>query len=178
MVAPVTVREKDLRALLGIVSDDRADLPPEGLPLSLLTDLLGQIRCDAVAFAGFDTARQVIWFGQQVPPDDIEDDDEAFWRNYWDCEACCYPDRSGDLRSVLKISDFYSARQWHSTGMYAEYFRPFEVEHELAMVLPAGPGPTTAPGQTARLLFCWPCCARTCTRPTWTPSGAGAAPRR
>jgi hypothetical protein len=43
MVAPVTVREKDLRALLGIVSDDRADLPPEGLPLSLLGDLMSQI---------------------------------------------------------------------------------------------------------------------------------------
>jgi hypothetical protein len=62
-----------------------------------------------VAFAGFDTVRQVIWFGQQIPPDDIEDDDEAFWRNYWDCEACCYPDRGGDLRSILKTSDFYSS---------------------------------------------------------------------
>jgi DNA-binding CsgD family transcriptional regulator len=153
MVAPVTVREQDLRALLGIVSDDRADLPPEGLPLSLLGDLTSQIRCDAVAFAGFDTARQVIWFGQQVPPDDIEDDDEVFWRNYWDCEACSYPDRSGDLRSILKTSDFYSARQWHSIGMYAEYFRPFEVEHELEMVLPAGPGSTAGPGQTVRLGF-------------------------
>ena len=30
MVAPVTVREKDLRTLLGMVSDDRADLPAEG----------------------------------------------------------------------------------------------------------------------------------------------------
>jgi hypothetical protein len=28
-----------------------------------------------------------------------------------------YPDRSGDLRSITRNSDFYSARQWHSTGM-------------------------------------------------------------
>ena len=32
--------------------------------------------------------------------------------------AVRYPDRTGDLRSVVKIADFYSARQWHSTGMY------------------------------------------------------------
>jgi len=30
MVAPVTVSEKDLRTLLGMVSDDRADPPAEG----------------------------------------------------------------------------------------------------------------------------------------------------
>jgi hypothetical protein len=32
MVAPVTVSEKDLRTLLGIVSDDRSDLPEAGCP--------------------------------------------------------------------------------------------------------------------------------------------------
>jgi len=36
VVAPVTVKEKDLRTLLGIVGDDRSDLPAAGLPPSLL----------------------------------------------------------------------------------------------------------------------------------------------
>ena len=36
MRTPVTASERDLRALAGIVSDDRADLPAEGLPPSLL----------------------------------------------------------------------------------------------------------------------------------------------
>ena len=49
MTAPVTVRERDLRALAGIVSEDRPDMPDgEGLPLSLLAELTGQIRCDAI----------------------------------------------------------------------------------------------------------------------------------
>ena len=48
MTAPVTASERDLRALAAIVSEDRADLPAdEGLPASLLADLMGQIRCDA-----------------------------------------------------------------------------------------------------------------------------------
>ena len=59
MTAPVTVSERDLRALAGIVSEDRPDLPDgEGLPLSLLADLMGQIRCDAIVFQGFDSQRQ------------------------------------------------------------------------------------------------------------------------
>ena len=70
MTAPVTASERDLRTLAGIVSDHRADLPAEGLPPSLLADLMGQIRCDAVTFDGFDSGRQAYWFGQEIPPSD------------------------------------------------------------------------------------------------------------
>jgi hypothetical protein len=44
MTAPVTASERDLHTLAGIISDHRADLPAEGLPLSLLADLKDQIR--------------------------------------------------------------------------------------------------------------------------------------
>src|SRR5215831_19474775 len=65
MLAPVTVQKRDLRALAAIVSEDRPDLPDgEGLPPSLLADLMGQIRCDVVAFAGFDSGRQQMWTAQ------------------------------------------------------------------------------------------------------------------
>ena len=86
-------------------------------------------------------------FSQDLPADDgQEDDDQAFWAHYWDCDPCSYPDRSGDLRSVTKISDFYSARQWHGTGMYRDHFRG-QVEHEMMVCLPAGPG------RSVRLIF-------------------------
>ena len=59
VVAPVTASERDLRALAAIVSEDRPDLPDgEGLPPSLLADLIDQIRCDQVVFLGFDGSRQ------------------------------------------------------------------------------------------------------------------------
>ena len=71
MTAPVTVRERDLRALAGIVSEDRPDVPDgEGLPLSLLAELMGQIRCDAIAFQGFDCQWQKTWFVQGIPDPD------------------------------------------------------------------------------------------------------------
>ena len=162
MIAPVTASERDLRALARLVSEDRTDLPDgEGLPLSLLADLMGQIHCDFVSFEGLDSGRQALWFWQEIPipADDAADEawcegwDQRYWSCYWDCKPSSYPDRSGDLRSIVRISDFYSARQWHSTGMYSDIYRPPGIEHELMLSLPAAPGRTTGPGRTVRLYF-------------------------
>jgi hypothetical protein len=54
-----------------------------------------------------------------------------------------YPERTGDLRSVVTIADFYSARQWHSTAMYSDFYRPNGAERDQQLCLPdpaAGPG--------------------------------------
>jgi DNA-binding CsgD family transcriptional regulator len=146
MTAPVTLGELDLMALLGIVTDHRGDDPGDGLPLLLLRQLMVQVPSEAVSFFGLDSRQQVAWFGQDVPGDD-QGDADAFWAHYWDCLPCSYPDRSGDLRSVTRISDFYSARQWHDTGMYSDYLRPAGFEHELMVCL------TGAPRRTVRLVF-------------------------
>ncbi|HEY7262080.1 MAG TPA: response regulator transcription factor [Trebonia sp.] len=160
MTATLTVRGRDLRTLAGIVSEDRGEPPAYGLAPSLLTDLTGLIRCDCLSFVGMDTRLQVFWFGQGVPlePDDDLEGEEgiaAFWKHYWNSPPCSYPDQAGDLRSVTKISDFYSARQWHNTGMHSDYLRD---EHEIMVCLPAGPGWTADPGRrgggpSLRLLF-------------------------
>jgi len=154
MTGPVTASGRDLRTLAGIVSDDRGDPPADGLAPSFLTDLLGLIRCDHLLFEGHDSRRQLDWFGQLVPAeaDDDEYDDASFWHHYW-TSPCSYPDRTGDLRRAIKVSDFYSARQWHSTGMYHDCCRPYGIEHELMVCLPAGPGWTAGPGRTLRLIF-------------------------
>ena len=184
MTARVTVSERDLRTLLGIVSDERSDLPAAGLPLSLLAELKGQIPCDELDFDGHDAGRQTYRFGQAVPPDDGSGfDSKLYWKLYWD-SVCSYPDRTGDVRSVTKPSDSYSVRQWHSTAVYTELFRPAGLEHDLLLCLPAGhlrtlrlvfhrgPRPTS-PNVTARS---WGYCAPTSTRPTWTPNAAATQP--
>jgi DNA-binding CsgD family transcriptional regulator len=156
MSKPLTASEADLCRLAAIITAERADLPAHGLPPSLLSDLREQIPCDLVQFQGFDSGRQNCWFAQAVPDDgDLTepdaDLDQAHWQHYWDSEPCSYPDRSGDLRSVLKIGDFYSDRQWRSTGMYADVYRPQNLRHELQLCLPEPPGPSRAPGRTVRL---------------------------
>jgi DNA-binding CsgD family transcriptional regulator len=156
MTAPVTASERDLCTLAGIISEDRADFLAGGLSPSLLTDLMGQIRCDRISFEGFDCQRQKYWFVQSIPAHDeawLEEIEPVHWQHYWDCQPCSYPDRTGDLRSVVKISDFYSARQWHSIGMYRDIYRLQGFEHDLMLTLPAPPGPVTGPGRTMRLFF-------------------------
>ena len=165
MNAPVTAGGQRLRALAGIVSEHRGDVGAHGLPVSLLTDLKDLIGCDVISFEGFDSHRAVTWFLQGIRGHDVivvdgivEDSFEpVHWKHYWDCEPCSYPDRTGDLRAVIKIDDFYSTRQWHSTGMYADLYRPKGLEHELMLTLPAGPRRAAAgpagPGKTLRLFL-------------------------
>jgi len=155
MSTPIRASDQDLRALAAIASQDRSDLPDqEGLPPSLLADLQDQIRCDSVAFVGFDSGRQERWFAQDFPPADTydrQDLDRAYWQHYQASQFCSYPVRTGDLRSIVKLSDFYSARQWHSTGMYTDRCRPMGVEHTLMLCLPEPPSRNAGPGRHLRL---------------------------
>jgi DNA-binding CsgD family transcriptional regulator len=161
MTSPVRASDRDLRALASLVSEPRPDVPEGGgLPPSLLVDLMAQIPCDAIGFAGFDSAREHTWFLQQIPwfmpfiPDRgsavVTDVDPVQWAHYWNCQACSYPDRSGDLRSVVGISDFYSARQWRNVGTRCGVSRPLGFAHDLMLTLPAAP---SSPGRTLRLLL-------------------------
>src|ERR1700760_2015011 len=146
MTERMTVSELDLHRLLGIATGHLGDLPAEGLPPSLLSDLTGLIRCDEASFFRLNSTARTGTTLQIVPAEDAGDpgdpegpETDPFWIHYWDSRPCSYPDRSGDLRSVTKISDFYSSRQWHSTGMYRDCFHG-QIEHEIMVCLPAGPG--------------------------------------
>jgi hypothetical protein len=124
---------------------------------------MSQIRCDVITFADFDSGRQETWFVQAIPetrflqafPDRgetvTEHLDPVHWQDYWHCQSCSYPDRTGDLRSIVNNADFYSARQWHSTrcGIY----RPMGFEHDLMLTLPATSGSVPERGRTMRLFF-------------------------
>jgi len=156
MGTPVRASDQDLRALAGIVSQDRPDLPDgEGLPPSLLAGLMGQIRCDALSLDGWDTGRQAVWFSQEIPSGDAaigyQAMDQVFWENYWDCQHYSYPARTGDLRSVVKTADFYSARQWRSTAMYTDYTRLFGQVHFLLVCLPSATPRAAGPGRYVAL---------------------------
>jgi len=162
VVASVVASDRDLRALAAIVSQDRPDVSDgEGLPPSLLADLMGQIRCDYISLDLGGGGRHAYSILQAIPAlsDDelkaFEDLDPVRWEHWWacrwDCQSCTYPERTGDLRSVVKPSDFYSARQWHSTGMYCDYHRPFGIEHELQLCLPDAAGLSAGPRRNVRL---------------------------
>jgi len=75
----------------------------------------------------------------------------VFWEHYWDAQPDSYPVRTGDLRSVITNADFYSARQWHSTGMYTDYCHRLGLEHSLMVCLPRALPQAAGPGRHVRL---------------------------
>jgi DNA-binding CsgD family transcriptional regulator len=154
MKGAVAASGRDLRALAAIVTDDHGEPPAEGLAPSLLSELVRLIGCDLLVFSGTDSSQSADWFGQTVPSeaDDPDFDVSSFWAHYWN-SPCSYPEHTGDLRRLVRISDFYSARQWHSTGMYQDCCRPYGIEHELMLCLPASPGWAGGPGRTLRLVL-------------------------
>jgi DNA-binding CsgD family transcriptional regulator len=165
MSTPARASDRDLRALAAIVSQDREDPDGDGLPPSLLADLQDQIRCDDIVLFVYDSERPALRYLQSLrtPSHDgmaREDpfrDNPAMIEHWWACHRdslpCSHPERTGDLRSVVTPADFYSVRQWHSTAMYSDFYRPGGIAHELQLCLPdpvAGPG--ARPGwQTVRL---------------------------
>jgi DNA-binding CsgD family transcriptional regulator len=149
MSTPVRASDRDLRALAAIVTEDRTDLPEgDGLPPSLLADLMGQIRCDVLSLDGWDPGRQMCWFSQEIPSfsdaPGYEGMDQVFWESYPDYPVCRYAARTG---SVVKITDFYSTRQWHSTAIYTDCDQPQGFEHSLIVCLPTALPPTAGPGR-------------------------------
>jgi DNA-binding CsgD family transcriptional regulator len=160
MATVVTLSDQDLCALAELVSRDREpDVPAVGLPPSLLRDLMAQMPCDRMDVLGLDSIRQELWFSQMVTDDALDEDqgeespDEWWWALHFDSLSCSYPERTGDLRGIVKNADFYSGRQWHSVGMYSEILRPQGLEHELQLCLPGPPGPDAGPRRTVRLFF-------------------------
>jgi DNA-binding CsgD family transcriptional regulator len=164
MSTPLRASDRDLRALAAIVSQDRPDLPGgEGLPPSLLADLMDQIRCDSVSLERLDSGPRRNWWLQSIPAPSadqlkaFENQDPAqrehFYAIHLDCQTCGYPERTGDLHSVVTTADFYSARQWHSTPMYCDCLRPDGYEHQIHLCLPDPAGPGAGPGRTVRLFF-------------------------
>ncbi len=137
-----TISDRDMRTMLEIANYRDGGGPAEGMPWAVLHGLRELISCEGVAFFHLDSAQQATLSGQDVPHDDLtdaqgEDLRQAFWTHYRTCEPCCYPDDTGDLTSVITLSDFYSQRELRATGMYADYMRPFGVEREILMCLPS-----------------------------------------
>lgn len=142
----LSITESDVRRLRELVElsvDDDGVV----LPWSFLSRLKELIGCDALGFNGVDSRVERHYFAQCIEDEGRDwqvgqrpdEEDPSFWASYSSCTPCSYPDTSGDAVSVIKISDFYTVRQWHATAMYADCLGP-EVEHEMMVHLPDGAG--------------------------------------
>jgi DNA-binding CsgD family transcriptional regulator len=134
-----TVLDRDLRTMLRIVyaPDDADDGHP--MPPSVLDALRRLVHADAVYFLRLDVERREMPLRRKCGPD-VDDADAlqaVFWSNYWTSPLCSYPDRTGDLATVTKMSDFATMATLRRTLMWPEFFRPYGIYRELLMCLPS-----------------------------------------
>jgi DNA-binding CsgD family transcriptional regulator len=136
-----TVSEGDVRKLVTLLEEGRRDNPALGLPPIVLDLVQELVPCDFLSFLELEPTNHRCHLGQdssEVVADLDESDADPFWFHFWDCPPCSYSVVSGDDRTVTTISDFYSQRQWHHTGMYIDCLGEQGVEHE-AMICISSP---------------------------------------
>lgn len=145
--------DRDLRAMLRLTrryDDVEAD---EVLPAELCQDLVDLVRCDNLSLSGQDSVLRSEFAHPEYGDmgDHVAPEGDLFWHHYYDQLLCTYPDRTGDISSVTKTSDFYSLRRWHSHGMYVDRAAGgSQFDHVMLLCLPEGPAPT----RLMRVLFC------------------------
>jgi len=145
----IDLDERDLRRLLGAV-DERAEGQSPDRPLAGVADLLdllaSLVPCEVVSWSRLDlTGRRVIANLTHPAAADTDPElDEVFWPNYHEHPLC---HGRGKALPVVSIGDLLAPRTWHGTGLYAEYFRPVGLDHEITVKL------SHPAGQTHVLLF-------------------------
>jgi hypothetical protein len=184
----ITLDDRDLAALRGIVTFLDFTDPGPVLPWELLEHIRTLIGCDEV---GLDRTRP---FEQKLGEEQSvgearhfevqEQPNPHYWQLYWASEACSWVDRAGNAWDVTKVSDFWSDREWTGSAMYRAYGQGPRSLREISMRLPDLPhrsmkllcwrGPGRDFGERERLLL--QRCGPTSSSPGDGPN-AYAAPR-
>jgi len=151
-----SITERDFVALHGLLDHD-VDDSGSGLPWQLMANLKELFHCDYVTLDRIWTAAQQFVFEQTLSDaqewvdysgadgadclDAVRAANAEYWKLYWLSDACNYPDRTGDIAHVTKVSDFVSDREWRTSPMYLEFGLPGQFR-EMAVYFPDEPGHT------------------------------------
>ena len=146
MAVRVSMSTRDLRRLIEL--GDLARLHDDGgvFPESILRELADLVPCDNVTYSVNDAYRRrnlggasLICYDAVSSASDDAEMDAFYWRHFWSFPQCSYPDRTGDWSSIVRESDFGSAREF-ARGRLAEYLSMIGVRHVIQLSLaPRGP---------------------------------------
>jgi len=138
------LRVGDLRALVAVVEDGRRDDPGPALPWATVDSLQALIPCDAVGLVETDVphrrlgAEQWVDYGERSFSFGAQ---ELLLKSYFALRdeflPCAYPEKTGDLTSVILWSDFYTLSELRRTPFFCEM--EYTCKHCMAAVLPAPP---------------------------------------
>lgn len=135
-----SITERDLRALLDVVSPEAVASSGAEMPDQVFRGLAELIPCTSVNFYALDQHRRTGGPGQELllqeglfPPWTPEID-ALFWRAWWAC-AKCRRDPQVVETTVTTWQDLHSEREY-ATHPMAEYHRRSGFWHELIVRLP------------------------------------------
>ena len=144
--------DDDVRTLLGVLEDARADDPGEAMPWALLQGLQRLVPCDlCVSYQEHDVVSRRTVYAQHMFPGGrresggpfAPDPDDPFWQLWW-TTMCSWPQRTGDLHHVLQTGDVYPTERERRSNPVHEWL---DARDEMMVSLPA------APGRARRFLF-------------------------
>jgi DNA-binding CsgD family transcriptional regulator len=133
-----TLTAGDAERVLRFVADAAHVGGDEPFTEELLVGLQKLVPADSVAYCEQDRVRERLRHEVMIPEEDSADAVEV---PYWDISAehpVCRHHNTGDFRA-LKLSDFLTLAELHRSHVYAVWFRPWGVEHELNVAIPAPP---------------------------------------
>ena len=139
MVEQLTVTERDLRRMFDVIDRGRDAGPDEVFPRELMRALAELIPADDITFqVSRPLEREFVAYEEvtEQPVDAGEGWEDLFWESYWDGEACCRPQRTGDYETVWKVSDYLSPREL-ARSKVGEWFRLNGIQSEMTVPFPA-----------------------------------------
>jgi DNA-binding CsgD family transcriptional regulator len=123
----------DVERLLHFVAEAESLGGEDPFTSELLVELGRIVEADWVGYNELDCVHRRMLYFTVRPGDDDDVLDGAGWDAVEDHPVCRAHER-GDFRT-LKLSDFLTRRELHRSQLYSDWFRPFDVEHEIELAL-------------------------------------------
>ena len=132
----------DLGQALDFLREAEGFASPEPFPSELLDLLRELVGSDYVNYCELDRPHERVLFldgcsrAREVDADPPVESMQTFWLLRHHHPVCAYQDRTKDF-SAHQVSDFLTGKQLHRNEFYREQLRPYGIEYELEVGLPA-----------------------------------------
>ena len=112
------------------------ELGSEPFPAPFLSALRRLARSDDVVFCELDRVREIELRQVSEPVYDGPEAPVSYWEIRHEHPTCSHQEVTGDFRAH-RVSEFISRRELRGSRIYADWFRPQGVEHELSVGIDA-----------------------------------------
>jgi hypothetical protein len=130
------LRRRDLDVLLSCLHEIYAHHDLGDFASRVVAVLPDAIPSEWTSYNEVDAASQTLNVAMNPMPPNFSEFQHAFERHVPEHPIIGHHLRTRDGRA-LKISDFLTRREFHRLGLYNEFYRKLEVEHQIAVVLPS-----------------------------------------